>query len=103
MYDVFDAYLVGSDTAWDRDKWKTTWLRNEPPGYAYRPREEAKARLQKTRSTGTKPSLPLENYAGAFDSKLYGRLLVRHDDGRLFVTFGEFTTELSHWQDESFY
>src|SRR5262249_42010796 len=35
MYDVFDAYLVGPDTAWDRKKWDTTWLRNEPPGHAY--------------------------------------------------------------------
>ena len=103
MYDVFDAYLVGPETAWNRDKWETTWLRNEPPGYAYRPRDEAKARLEKTRTPGTKPSLPLERYAGAFDSKLYGRLVVRHDGGRLSVTFGEFTTELSHWQDESFY
>ena len=73
MYDVFDAYLVGPDTAWNRDKWEATWLRNEPPGTAYRPRDEAKARLEKTRTAGTKPSLPLEKYAGAFDSKLYGR------------------------------
>jgi hypothetical protein len=28
---------------------------------------------------------------------------MRHENGRLSVTFGEFTTELSHWQDESFY
>jgi CubicO group peptidase (beta-lactamase class C family)/dienelactone hydrolase len=103
MYDVFDAYLVGPDAAWDRDKWKTTWLRNEPPGHAYRPRDEAKARLEKTRTAGTKPLLPLEKYAGAFESKLYGPLVVRHEGGRLFVTFGEFTTELSHWQDDSFY
>lgn len=103
MYDVFDTYLVGPETAWNRDKWETTWLRNEPPGSAYRPRDEAKARLEKTRAAGAKPSLPLEKYAGAFDSKLYGRLVVRHDSGRLSVKFGEFTTELSHWQDESFY
>ena len=102
MYDVFDAYLVGPELAWDRAKWET-WLRIEGPGYAYRPRDEAKAKLEKARVPNTKPSLPLEKYAGAYDSKLYGRLVVKHDSGRLFVTFGEFTTELSHWQNDSFY
>ncbi len=103
MYDVFDAYLVGPETTWNRDKWESTWLSNEPPGSAYRPRDEAKARLETTRTAGTQPSLPLEEYEGVFDSELYGRLVVRHDRGRLSVTFGQFTTELSHWQDESFY
>ena len=103
MYDVFDAYLVGPETAWNRDKWETTWLRHEPPGNPYRARDEAKARLEKLRTPGTKPALPLEKYAGVFESKLYGPLAVRHEAGRLSVTIGEFTTELSHWQDESFY
>ena len=103
MYDVFDAYVVGPEAAWNRDKWQATWLHNEPPGHAYRPRDEAKARLEETRTPGTRPSLSLEKYAGAFDSNLYGRLVMRHENGRLSVTFGEFTTELSHWQDESFY
>ena len=52
MYDVFDAYLVGPGAAWDRDKWGTTWLRNEPPGYAYRPRDAARARLEEARTSG---------------------------------------------------
>ncbi|MEX2121347.1 MAG: serine hydrolase [Pirellulales bacterium] len=103
MYDVFDAYLIGPDAAWNPDKWETTWLHNEPPGNAYRPRDEAKARLEKTRAPATAPSLPLEQYAGAFESQLYGRLFVRREGGRLLVTFGEYTTDLSHWQNESFY
>ena len=28
---------------------------------------------------------------------------MKHESGRLSLTFGEFTTVLSHWQDESFY
>ena len=71
--------------------------------YAYRPRDEARAVLEKARRRGTRPSAPLDRYAGAFDSELYGRLLVRYDGGRLSVTFGEFTTGLSHFQEESFY
>jgi CubicO group peptidase (beta-lactamase class C family) len=103
MYDVFDAYLVGPEAAWNRDKWEATWLRHEPPGNAYRPRDEAQARLEKTRTAGASPSLPLEEYAGVFDSKLYGRLAVTHDDGRLSVTFREFTTEMAHWEKDAFY
>lgn len=103
MYDIFDAYLVGPGTAWNPDKWGTGWLRNEPPGAAYLPRDEAKARLEKVRAAETLPSLPLEKYAGRFDSTLYGSLVVRHDRGRLTLTFAGITTDLSHWQDDSFY
>lgn len=103
MYDVFDAYLVEPEVAWNPDKWASTWLRNEPPGSAYRPRDDARARLEKARVADTKPSLPLEKYTGAFDSRLYGRLIVRCDEGQLSVTFGSFTTKVSHWQNDSFY
>ena len=103
MYDVFDAYLVGPETTWSPDKWDATWLRNEPPGNAYRPRDEAKSRLEKLRMVDTTPSLPLEKYTGTFDSKLYGRLVVRRNGASLSVNFGEFTTEMSHWEDDSFY
>jgi len=47
--------------------------------------------------------LPLPDYAGKYESKLYGSLDIGHKDGRLSVTFGEHTSEASHWQDESFY
>lgn len=103
MYDIFDAYLVGPETTWSPDKWDATWLRNEPPGNAYRPRDEAKSQLEKRRKAGTMYSLPLEKYAGTFDSKLYGQLVVRRNGDRLSVTFGEFATEMSHWEDDSFY
>jgi len=103
MYDVCDAYLLGPETAWNPDKWETTWLHVEPPGNAYRPRDEAKSRLEATRNADSMPSLPLEKYAGTFDSKLYGQLVVRQDGARLSVTFGEFTREMSHWEDDSFY
>lgn len=103
MYDVFDAYLVSPETAWNSGKWEKTWLRNEPPGYAYRPRNDAKALLERTRATATMPKLPLGDYAGHYDSKLYGTLVIEHQDGQLFLTFAEHTTQAVHWQDDSFY
>jgi CubicO group peptidase (beta-lactamase class C family) len=103
MYDVFDAYLVGPELAWNQKKWAATWLANEPPGYAYRPRDEARSKLEKRRIRNTRPSLPLAGYVGTYESPLYGRLIVAVDGGSLVVRFGEFTTEMRHWQEESFY
>jgi CubicO group peptidase (beta-lactamase class C family) len=103
MYDVFDAYLVGPELAWDQKKWAATWLKHEPPGNAYRPRDEARAQLEKLRSGDTKPSLRLAEYAGSYESPLYGRLIVEHDERELFVKLGEFTTQMQHWQNDAFY
>ena len=103
MHDVFDAYLIGPEATWNPGKWESTWLRIEPPGSAFRPRDEARARLQKLRKTDTTPSLPLDKYAGTFHSDLYGQLVVGWNGKKLTVTLGDFTTELSHWEDDSFY
>jgi hypothetical protein len=102
-YDLLDAYLAGPEVAWDRTKWESTWLKYEGPGKAYRPRDEARARLEKNRIANTEPSLPLEKYTGVFDSLLYGPLVVKQESGRLTICFGVFTTELTHWQHDSFY
>jgi hypothetical protein len=44
-----------------------------------------------------------EQHAGTYQPKLYGRFRVEHDDGQLVVTFGPWTTAMSHWQGEAFY
>jgi len=102
-YDVLDAYLVGPHLAWDQTKWESTWLTHEGPGYPYRPRDEAKAKLEQARMLGTKPSHPLNHYAGVYHSNLYGDLVIAHRDGGLAATFDDYTTPASHWQDDSFY
>ncbi|MDA1231672.1 MAG: serine hydrolase [Planctomycetota bacterium] len=103
MHDVFDAYLIGPEATWNSNKWESTWLRIEPPGSAFRPRDEARARLQKLRKADTTPSLPLNKYAGTFHSDLYGQLVVHRNGKKLSVTLGDVTTALSHWEDDSFY
>ncbi len=103
MYDAFDAYLASPKTTWNQDKWKKTWLRNEPPGAAFFPRDRARAQLERSRRKDTKPSLPLEKYANDYNSMLYGLLSVQSDGNQLSVTFGRHTTRLSHWHDDSFY
>ncbi len=102
-YDVLDAYLAGPQVAWDQAKWESTWLKYEGPGKAYRPRDEAKARLEQSRIAGTSPSLPLEQYVATYQSQLYGDLIVIHKNGQLLADFASFTTPLSHWHHDSFY
>ncbi len=102
MHDVFDAFLVGPKATWDSKKWSKSWLRIEPPGGANRPRDAARARLEKERKAGTRPTRSLADFAGTYESKLYGPLEVQHVDGQLKMTFGRFTTELTHWQDDEF-
>jgi hypothetical protein len=101
--DVIDAYLVGPERAWSKeDKWEF-WLNVGGPEAMFRIRAEQKAELDKTRARDTKPSLPLERYAGRYESQLYGDLHVDHQAGRLSVRFGIHGDELEHWQNDEFY
>jgi CubicO group peptidase (beta-lactamase class C family) len=101
--DVIDAYIVGPEQAWSKgDKWDF-WLEVGGPEAMFRTRTEQKAELDKSRAVGTNPSLPLEQYAGRYESDLYGPLHVIHDSGRLSVKFGIHGGELNHWQADEFY
>ena len=52
------------------------------------------------RITGTKPSLPIEKYAGTFNAPIYGKIEVKPENGNLRLYF-EHTPDLSatleHW------
>jgi len=102
-YDLLDAYLAGPEIAWDRTKWETTRLKYEGPGKAYRPRDEAKARLAEFRIPGTNPARPLGEYAATYNSDLYGDLVIAQRNGQLELEFAGHTTALTHWHNESFY
>jgi CubicO group peptidase (beta-lactamase class C family) len=102
-FDVIDAYLVGPEYAWsNKDNWDF-WLKVGGPANYDRGLREHKAELERGRTPDTKPSLALEKYAGRYDSDLYGGLEVHHEQGRLFVQFGDHAGGLSHWQDDTFY
>jgi hypothetical protein len=52
---------------------------------------------------GTRPSLPLDRYAGTFVDSLYGKVTVTMENGALRYRFS--TTQagtLEHWQYETF-
>src|SRR5262249_52143231 len=48
---------------------------------------EAKAEFDTTQRTVTPPSRPLTDYAGWYESKLYGRLQVTFSDGKFGIRF----------------
>jgi CubicO group peptidase (beta-lactamase class C family) len=101
--DMLDAYLVGPEQAWAKgDKWDL-WTTIGGPDHINRERTAQKTELEKVRQLGTKPSLPLDGYAGDYESSLYGLLEVRRRGERLHVRFGDHSAELMHWQNDSFY
>jgi hypothetical protein len=101
-YDLIDAYLVGPEYAWSKgNKWDY-WLRLGGPGHMDVVRNEQMEQLKKDRIADNPPSVPLEQFAGKYNSKLYGILEVRHNDRGLSVQFGDHAAELSHWQKDEF-
>lgn len=64
----------------------------------------AAARQDSSRAKDTKPSHPLDAYAGTFADSLYGDLKVRVDNGQLVADFGagSFGGPLEHWQYDTF-
>ena len=89
-------------------------LLNEPPrdwnvefrkGYE-KARALAKETQQKQlaeRKMGTKPSLPLDGYAGVYADSMYGDVTVTADNGTLHAKYGTaFDGTLEHWHYDTF-
>jgi CubicO group peptidase (beta-lactamase class C family) len=100
MYDVFDAYRLGPERAWSREKWPQWLAVDEPPEITG---DKARAKLDLTRKAGTSPSVPLAHLAGKYRSDLYGELEVLSADGRLALKLGTNpAVKLAHWQNDAF-
>lgn len=59
--------------------------------------EDAKARQRDERVEGTKPSRPVEAFAGVYEHPGYGQLEIDHRDGGLVLRFNGIETPLEHW------
>ncbi|HEX2081749.1 MAG TPA: serine hydrolase [Longimicrobium sp.] len=98
MYRIVDAYLGVPPRDWSAE------LRPVYAGAEARADSVARAR-ESRRVSGTRPSLPLEAYAGDYvdPDSLLGRVAVRVQDGRLVATTGAGATgELEHWHYDVF-
>jgi CubicO group peptidase (beta-lactamase class C family) len=64
---------------------------------------EAKAKFDAKRPPEKPPSQPLADYAGSFESRIYGTIQVTEKDGQLNLTFGtRFQGEFKPWQGDAF-
>jgi CubicO group peptidase (beta-lactamase class C family) len=96
MYRVFDAFMGEPLTDWsalllaDRDS----------------EAEAARAgqlEAERARVPGTRPSLPLDRYAGVYTHPMYGAIEIEERGGRLLIRRGSnFTGQLEHWHYDTF-
>ena len=64
--------------------------------------EAAKTAGVSDRKSGTRPSHPLEEYAGRYAETGYGPLDVKLENGALHLTYHGFTARLDHWHYDVF-
>ena len=96
IYRIFDAYLGGRQRDWSADMLKTFKALEEQAKAA-----EKKAEAERVK--GTSPSLPLEKYAGNYQSEMYGEAKVAFENGKLVTQFGpNFIGDLEHWNYDTF-
>jgi CubicO group peptidase (beta-lactamase class C family) len=96
MWRVFDLFTTGNGRDWSRDL-KAMYDSLAMQGKA------AVQEVEKGRVGGTKPSLPLEHYAGTYADSLLGSAVVTYENGALRVRIGNgFDGRLEHWHYDTF-
>lgn len=66
---------------------------------------EAMKKAEGARAADSKPSLPLEKYAGVYDDAWYGPITIRMENAGLVITFDHTPSmigDLQHWQYNTF-
>jgi hypothetical protein len=66
---------------------------------------EAMKKAEGARAADSKPSLPLEKYAGAYSDAWYGPITIRGENGGLVISFDHTPSmvgDLQHWQYDTF-
>ena len=63
-----------------------------------------RVRVEAARVPNTKPSLPLQKYAGVYADSMLGEVVVRDSSGALVLSFGpNFHGTLEHWHFDTFH
>jgi hypothetical protein len=66
---------------------------------------EIMKKAEGARAADSKPSLPLEKYAGTYNDAWYGSVTIRQENGGLVITFDHTPAMiggLQHWQHDTF-
>jgi CubicO group peptidase (beta-lactamase class C family) len=67
--------------------------------------EETMSKAARSRAVESRPSLPLEKYAGDYSDPWYGKVTIRPDNGGLVLNFertAKGLADLQHWQYDTF-
>jgi CubicO group peptidase (beta-lactamase class C family) len=95
---IFDTFLGAPKRDWSAELLERAKQAKEA--------DAAEAQKQESeRAKGTKPSLPLASYAGAYGGEMYGEARVTEENGRLvlrLVPAPNFVGDLEHWQYDTF-
>ena len=96
MYRVFDLHRGESGRDWSREL-LALYTRLDAQA------DSARREQQRRRATDTRPSLPLDRYAGTYSSPTYGDAVITVRDGALHFAFGKGRRgRLTHWQYDTF-
>lgn len=96
MYRVVDAILGLLPRDWSAEYMKVRTKQREMA-------RETEAKRLAQRVMGTKPSHPLEHYAGVYADSMYGESAVKAENGRLRLTYGTmYDGDLEHWHFDTF-
>jgi len=96
MHRVFDAFLGLPETDWSSEYLELA------ERSAARTRAQAEERAA-SRVEGTEPSLPLEDYVGAYADRLYGDVEVELETGGLVLRYSpDYVADLEHWHHDTF-
>ena len=98
LYHVIDDYLHVSPTDWiaSYKQLKDTEEKEAT---------ETMKKAEGARDANSKPSLPLEKYAGVYNDAWYGPITIRIENGSLVISFDHtpgMVGDLRHWQYDTF-
>ena len=95
---ILEAFLNENETPRDWSRFFLDRINKQKQS-----REEKEANLQKARIKGTKPTLPLEKYAGTYFEPFSGNAEVKLVDGKLLFDYNpRHSGDLSHWHGDIF-
>ena len=97
-YRILDNYMNAPGADWLKAFQDRTQQQREQA-------DEAVKKAASARAADSKPSLPLEKYAGHYTDPWYGDILIDIDRGKLVMRFSHspaLTGDLEHWQYDTF-
>jgi hypothetical protein len=98
LYHVLDYFFQAPPTDWI-GAYKTLKDTQEKEA------AESMKKAEGARAANSKPSLPLEKYAGNYNDAWYGPITIRQEGGDLTITFDHtpgMVGDLQHWQYDTF-